>query len=307
MQKIKTNIRFVREKSFSPWRVVDACLLVLIVFLGVHFWQEATSNGSLPKEWQWGKISNYIAWQDHDGWHMGLLTKGFLTTLRLGIWAGLVALLVGVSVGVRLTSKRKSLGNYLLYSIVVFLRNTPPLVLLFLLYFLASEQTVAYLGEWARQASPPVQDFLSITFATPDAVDKMLAAVLTLGLYQGAYVAEIVRGGLQGLPQGQWDAAAALGFSRWQQFRKVLLPQALPSMLPPLAGQYVSVFKDSALASLISVPELTFQGMEVMAITRRPFESWVLVAALYLGISLVCTRLFQRLENKLVWHKARSV
>ncbi len=284
------------------WKILDILLLLGLCWGAIHIYNEAVASGALPKTWQWGRLLPYFGWYDENGWNMGLLVKGLLATLRLGLWSGLVALVVGLWVGVRLAQQKARASNYLLYSIVVFLRNTPPLVLLFLLYFLASEYTVVWLATLVRDASPLVQDIVTFLFASPDNVDKMLAAVLTLGLYQGAYVAEIVRGGLQGLAQGQWDAAAVLGFSRTQQFRLVLLPQALPSMLPPLAGQYVSIFKDSALASLISVPELTFQGMEIMAITRLPFESWALVAVVYLCISLLCTRFFHRLEKTLKWH-----
>ncbi len=233
---------------------------------------------------------------------MGLLIKGLLATVRLGLWSGLVALLVGLSMGMYLTTARSGVARTLLYSLLIFLRNTPPLVLLFLLYFLASENTLSLMGDLVRAMPQSVQDVVGFLFATPENMDRMLAAVLTLGFYQGAYVAEIVRSGLQSLPLGQWDGAAALGFSRWQQFFYVLLPQSLPIMLPPLAGQYISIFKDSALASLISVPELTFQGMEIVAITRLPFETWMLILVLYLGISLACTRCFALAEKRLPWH-----
>ena len=98
-------------------------------------------------------------------------------------------------------------------------------------------------------------------------LDRMVAAVLTLGVYEGAYVTEIVRGGIEGVPHGQWEASAALGFSRSQQLRLVIFPQAVRAILPPLVGQVITTFKDSALASLISLPDLTFQALEVMAIS----------------------------------------
>ncbi len=298
---------YIMRKKISPkpsWLWLDMALLLCLGFIALTFWNYATdpNANALPSHWHWDKLSPYIAWHDAEGWHMGLLIKGLLSTLRLGLWACLLALMVGLALGIYLATHTTGLLHNLLSGIIIFLRNTPPLVLLFLLYFLTSEQTLGFISHMVRLAPQPLQDIIAFLFATPEYMDRMLAAVLTLGCYQGAYVAEIVRAGLQSLPQGQWDGAAALGFSRRQQFFHVLLPQALPLMLPPLAGQAISTFKDSALAALISVPELTFQGMEIVAITRLPFEAWTLILVLYLGISLLCTRCFALAEKKMHWH-----
>ncbi len=287
------------------WLWLDVVLALAIFLFAIFFYNQATgSQSALPQSLNWHELIKYIGWHDEQGWHMGLLLKGILATVRLGIWSGLLALIIGLFVGIRLASKPKDPLSHIIYGAVIFLRNTPPLILLFLLYFLTSDSTLSFFTNMAREASPPVQSVIAFIFSTPENMDRMLAAVITLGFYQGAYVAEIVRAGLQSLPQGQWDAAQALGFNKRQQFFKVLLPQCLPIMLPPLAGQYVSIFKDSALASLISVPELTFQGMEVMAITRLPFETWILVALLYLLLSLICTNIFHGIERRLKWHNA---
>ncbi len=275
------------------------CLLAWFIWSFITDPQQS----ALPNTWQWHKLVQYIAWHDADGWHVGLLIKGLMATIRLGVWSGLLALCTGLLLGIYLATNTKGIIHTALYALVVFLRNTPPLILLFLLYFLTSENTLSFLGNALRTAPEEVQYMASLLFASPENMDRMLAATLTLGCYQGAYVAEIVRAGLQSLPQGQWDAAAALGFSRPQQFSLVLLPEALPIMLPPLAGQTVSIFKDSALAALISVPELAFQGMEIVAITRLPFEAWTIILVLYLGLSLVCTRCFAFTERRLRWHQ----
>ncbi len=295
----------VTKNYIKRWLWLDILILILLAGTLCFLWSQGgqSSPKALPTQWQWDSMAQYVAWKDAEGWHMGLLLKGLFATLRLGLWAGILALGVGLAMGVYLATHSKGLVHGVLYAILVFLRNTPPLVLLFLLYFLASENTLALVGEMVRTLPQGAQDVLSFLFAAPENMDRMLAAVLTLGCYQGAYVAEIVRAGLQSLPLGQWDAAAAMGFSRRQQFLYVLLPQSLPIMLPPLAGQYVSIFKDSALAALISVPELTFQGMEIVAITRLPFEAWTLILVTYLGISLLCTRCFAYAEKKLPWHR----
>jgi len=99
-------------------------------------------------------------------------------------------------------------------------------------------------------------------------------------------VAEILRAGIQSIHRGQWDACQTLGLGRRQAYRHVILPQALRRVLPPLAGQMVSLVKDSALVSTIAVYELTMQGRALIAETLLSFEIWLLVAALYLGLTL---------------------
>ncbi len=292
-----------KSNYIQRWLWLDILLSVMLCILVVLFYTFADQS-TIPKNWNWHTLAKYIGWVDEQGWHMGLLLKGLATTIRLGIWSGLLALVLGLAIGLRLAAKPHAALSRAIYVVVVFLRNTPPLILLFLLYFLTSESTLAAISNVLRDAPKEVQDFVSLIFATPSNMDRMLAAVITLGCYQGAYVAEIVRAGLESLPQGQWDGAAALGFSQRQQFFMVLLPQCLPIMIPALAGQYVSIFKDSALASLISVPELTFQGMEIMAISRLPFETWIIVAVLYLVLSLICTNFFHSIERRLHWYKA---
>ncbi len=281
-------------------------LFLFLLALVVLFFAAANEQELLPQSWQWEKLFMYIAFEDADGWHMGLLLRGLVNTLRLGLWAGFVALVIGVSSGMFLAGNPCTVYAGILSTCFIFLRNTPPLVLLFLLYFVTSAQLFSDIGTWSRAAPLWVQDVLRVGFATPDVMDRMLAAVLTLGCYQGAYVSEIIRAGIQGLPRSQWDAGSALGFSRRQCLFLVLLPQSLPLILPPLAGQCISIFKESALASLISVPELTFQGMEVMAISRLPFEAWILVACLYFCISFVCTRFFGYMEKRLSWHAEKT-
>ncbi|MEG2172343.1 MAG: amino acid ABC transporter permease [Desulfovibrionaceae bacterium] len=279
--------------------VAREALLVAGVLVGGYFFMREAQH-TLPDMWEWQRMLAYIAWKDAAGWHAGLLLRGLATTVRLGVWSGALALLVGGLVGVW-TARSKGWLALPGMAFMTLLRNTPPLVLLFLLYFFASERLFSGLDDWVRGWPAGGRELVPLCFAPVGQVDRMAAAVLTLGLYEGAYVSEIVRAGLQSLPRSQWDAAAALGFSRWQRLRLIVGPQALPLMLPPLAGQCVSIFKDSALASLISVPDLTFQGMEIMSVSRLPFESWILVGGLYLLLSLACVGLFQQWQGRLRW------
>ncbi len=127
----------------------------------------------------------------------------------------------------------------------------------------------------------------------------MFAAILGLGLNYGAYEAEVHRAALLAIPPGQGEAAAALGLSRWQALRLVLLPQALRTALPAMTNDLISLLKDSSLVSVITVVELTKQ----MTITAVDVRSWALpgalCAGLYFAISYPLARLAARLEERL--------
>ena len=114
-----------------------------------------------------------------------------------------------------------------------------------------------------------------------------------------ANATEIVRGGIAGIPKGQWDAGFALGMNRYQIFMNIILPQALRNILSPLAGQFISTIKDSAIMSVISIQELTFHGMEVMATTFLTFEVWITITVLYFTLTFSLSRLTVVIENHL--------
>jgi polar amino acid transport system permease protein len=111
-------------------------------------------------------------------------------------------------------------------------------------------------------------------------------------------VTEIVRSGIQSVEKGQWEAARAIGLSHTRVIADVVLPQALRRILPPLGGQFISLVKDSAMVSLISVQELTFLSNEVASTTRRTFETWIIAATFYFAMCLVFSLLFDHLERR---------
>ena len=129
-----------------------------------------------------------------------------------------------------------------------------------------------------------------------------LLSGVTLAVFESAYIAEIVRAGMLSIEKGQWEASAASGLSRFQQIRWVIGPQALRRIIPPLAGQFISTIKDSSIVSVISVQELTFQGMELIASTYLTFEIWITVTALYLVLTLSLSMALSRLEHHLTRH-----
>lgn len=287
-------------RPFSAWGAVDV-VLVLAVLLGAGwFVRSAEELSAYP--WNWGAIGGFLLRHTPHGWEPGLLVRGLLVTLRLGVWSMLLALLVGGVLGA-FSARRRGFPVLPIRLFVNGVRNTPPLVLLFLLYFFAGNLLpVAAFEEGLRRLPPFAGEAVALLFAPEGQLDRMAAAVLTLGLYEGAYVTEIVRGAIESVDRGQWEASAALGFSPLQQLRLVILPQAVGPMLPPLVGQIITTFKDSALASLISLPDLTFQALEVMAISRMTFEVWLSAGLIYLALGVACARYGRRLEVRKSWH-----
>lgn len=220
------------------------------------------------------------------------LGRGLITTLQLVLWTFLFSAVIGFALGIiRSLSGRplRMLGAVF----VALTRNLPPLVLVFIVhYFLSGALAASIDWQWLTRL-PGADIFLPGASAMP----VFVSAVITLSLYEGAYVGEIVQAGIADVSRDQWDAAASLGFSRAAALRLVIMPQALRFMIPPLTGQMASLIKDSAIVSVISVQELTFQGTEFMTSSGLAGEVWLSVTACYLvlccGISLI-GRLLER-------------
>ena len=253
-------------------------------------------------KWNWEAIPQYLFRYDEESgrWVANLLVQGLFNTIRLSVWGTLLATLVGGAMG--MCRIGRSLFNRLLgWTYVELIRNLPPLVLVFIFYYFVSDQIMPLLGvdEFVRSRSESTQAVLTFLFAPPSLFAPFLSALVTLALFEGAYITEIVRAGIESIEKGQWEASYALGLSRWQQMRYVILPQATVRILPPLAGQFISTVKDSAIVSVISIPELTFQGMELMAATYMVFEVWITVTVLYLVLTLALSLAVERLELRM--------
>lgn len=267
----------------APWP--DAVVLATLALVALWVWHSAAG---LPQyDWQWSLLGEFIVSKNADGaLKPGLLLTGLFTTLRISFWTIFFSLLLGGLIG--LFSARKSFLASLPATLYINLfRNTPPLVILFAVYFLAGNMLpVAALEDVIRHLPNAVREFVATCMAPPGQVDRMLAAILALGSYQAAYVAEITRGAIEAVPGAQWDAAYALGFDKIQAMRLIILPQALRLLLPPLTGQFISTIKESALAALISLPDLTFQSLEIMAVSNMTFEIWITAAVIYLLLGM---------------------
>ena len=140
---------------------------------------------------------------------------------------------------------------------------------------------------------------LGVLFAPVSRFTQFLSAVVTIAAFEGAYITEIIRAGIESVERGQREAAYALGLSWLDQMRLIILPQALKRILPALAGQFISTIKDSAIVAAISIQELTYQGMQLAVSTHFTFEVWLMVAVLYLVLTLTLSLGVSRLEKKL--------
>lgn len=285
--------------------ILDALVLLALTVGAVYVFYRVRDG--LHYRWEWEAIPQYLLRRDLDrqAWVPNVLLQGFFTTLRLSVWATFLASVIGTAMGLlRISSSR--FRRWVGFVYVELIRNTPSLVLVFIFYFFLGEQLLPSVGMEAvlRRQSPETQWLVRVLLAPPGMLTAFISAAITLSVFEGAYITEIVRAGVQSIERGQREAAAALGLTRWQCMRHVLLPQAIQRILPPLGGQFISTIKDSAIVSVISVPELTFRGMELMSATYLTFETWITITGLYFILTFGCSLVFARLEH--VWRRGRA-
>lgn len=231
--------------------------------------------------WNWG-----IFWQaapDGSGNYLGWLVSGLGWTLSTALLAWAIALSLGAIVGTLRTTPLKWVvraGN----AYVELFRNVPLLVQMFLWYFVLPELLPRALGEALKQMAPPWGSFWP--------------AVLCLGFYTSARVAEQTRAGIQSLPRGQAMAATALGLALPQAYRYVLLPQAFRIVLPPLTSEFMNIIKNSSVALTIGLVELTARAQAMREFTFQTFEAYVAATIIYVMVTLVVVFGMRWVEKK---------
>jgi polar amino acid transport system permease protein len=286
--------------TMNPKRKISLLdVVVSLLLLGLVGYVVYRLTTQLNYKWNWGILPQYFFYFDEDAgrWVANILVEGLATTIRLSVWATLLAVVFGAVTGLMRVSARlfwRLIGG----SYVELIRNMPPLVLVFIFYFFVSDQIMPLLGveDFVRSRSDGVQDVLALLFASPQRFTAFVSGVITVAIFQGAYITEIVRAGIQSIERGQWEASYALGLSWGQQMRWVILPQALKRVLPPLTNEFINTIKYSAIVSVISIQELTFQGMQIMASTYVTIEVWIIITAIYLIICFSLSMGVRRLE-----------
>lgn len=278
-----------------------AVVLIVIAAISVFF---SRMGSLLDYHWQWEVIPNYFIFKDPitGAFRANMLLIGFMTTIRLSVWATVLGFLLGTLSGI-MGAKGSFSQRFVSQLYVETIRNIPSLVLVILFYFFVSSQFLdaMRLDLWLRHQSDTVQQVVGFLLAGPSQINAFVSAVFALAIYEGAYISEIVRGGINGIPQGQWEAAYSLGLTRSQIFLWVILPQTFRRVAFPLAGQFISTIKDSAIVSVISIQELTFQGMELMAATFLTFEIWITITILYFILTFSLSRAVSFLEKRFSW------
>jgi polar amino acid transport system permease protein len=215
----------------------------------------------LAYQMRWSSVYQYRA----------LFWQGWLTTIGISI----AALILSVIIGLLSALARRSLFlplRYLAGIYVELVRGTPLLVQILIFFYV-------------------VADALGVN-------DRYVVGVLTLAFFSGAYISEIIRAGIESIGKSQLESARAIGLTRAQTYRYVIFPQALRQTLPPLAGQFVSLVKDSSLLSIIGLSEFTLSARSVNSMTFSALESYLPLAAGYLILTLPISLWTRRLEKR---------
>jgi polar amino acid transport system permease protein len=206
-----------------------------------------------------------------ENWSVGPLIVGLWVTLKISVISLFFAVIIGLVAGLMRISNNPVTKN-LSFLYVEIIRGTPLLVQIFIVYF-----------------------FLGTIFD----LERFTAGVVALSVFTGAYIAEIIRSGIQSIPPGQMEAARSLGMNYPKAMAYVILPQAFKRTLPPMAGQLITLIKDSSLVSVISITDLTKAGREVISGSFATFEVWFVVAGLYLLLTISLSWVVQRIEKRL--------
>jgi polar amino acid transport system permease protein len=204
-------------------------------------------------------------------WTMGPLLNGLLITLKISGFSAILAFTIGIILAFMRLSNYQFLKDIAIVYITI-IRGTPLLVQIFIFYFIV---------------------------ATIFDLERFLAGGLSLGIFFGAYIAEVIRGAIQSIDKGQYEAAKSLGMNYPQTMAYIIMPQALKRALPTLVGEMIALVKDSSLVSIISITDLTKVGREIVANTFSPFETWIIVAGMYFTITALLAYLGGLWEKKL--------
>lgn len=229
---------------------------------------------NLEYNWQWYRVKAYLFSFENGMFTRGVLLDGLLITLKISAISLVISLILGLLSAFARLSRYPSL-KLVSWIYVESIRNTPLLIQIFVMYFVIS----------------PVLD-----------LSGFVCAVLALSLFEGAYASEIIRSGIVNIPKGQYEAAKSIGLSTPQAYRKIIIPQMLQQTLPMLAGQSVSLIKDSALVSTISIYDLTLQGQRIVSETFLTFEIWFTVALCYLMVTATLSFMIRLIENRVRYH-----
>ena len=249
---------------------VSGVLQYAIVMVGL-VWLTIEGAAGMGYNWQWYQIPRYFYRVIDEELIWGPLATGLVITIEISLYSMLLTLVLGLLTALLRMSNSLS-GQVLARVYLETIRNTPMLVQIYVFYFVIA----------------PVLG-----------IDRFWTGVLCLGLFEGSFASEIIRAGINSVPRGQWEAASSVGLSRFASYRYVVLPQAIPLMLPPMTGVLINLIKHSAIVSVIAVFELTTEGRNIIADTYMAFEVWLTVAGIYLVLTVSLSIFVGYLESRL--------
>lgn len=210
------------------------------------------------------------------------MLRGLGSTLQIALGAYALGLFIGLfgALG-KLNGSRAT--RWLLEIYTTFIRAVPELVLILLLYYAGTQA---------------INEVLNTLGYRPIDISGLVAGIAVLGVVQGAYATEVIRGALLAVPRGQIEAATAFGMSRWTTFWRITLPAMLPFALPGLSNLWLIVTKDTALLAVVGFSELALTTRQAAGATRAYFMFFCVAAFLYLCLTLVSNQIFRSLEKR---------
>ncbi len=333
MDKSKTKPPLVKAQAYYIW--VGVFVLFMVTVIAVFYW----ATQKIEYIWRWNRVPIYFVYKDTiqitseidgdvesittqgkkatitikglDGsesyqvpaaginveenemisigdtlatfmeWKPGLLLIGLWITLKISVIATILGVIIGIIGGLsRISSNPALKWTTVIY--VEIIRGSPLLVQIIIWYFVLGTVINQLLSAYGLGRLP-----------------ALWYGVASLACFAGAYVTEIVRAGIQSIHRGQAEAARSLGMSYAQSMLHIILPQALRRILPPLAGQFISLIKDSSLLGVIAIRELTKAAREAVTASLQPFEVFFMLAALYLVLTFTLSMVVQRLEKRM--------
>ena len=203
--------------------------------------------------------------------YLHMFWKGVVVTIQASALGVLFGSALGIFIGAFRVMPFKPL-RWLMATYIYVLRGTPLMIQLFLIYF-----------------GLPA---LGIN------LEAFTAGIIGIGINSSGYVGEIVRGGIEGVAQGQWEASKMLGLSYWQTMKIIILPQAIRHMLPAIGNEFVTLIKESSLLSVLAISDLTMVGQQVRSVTYASFETFIFVALVYMFLTSVTSGALQLLESR---------
>ncbi len=240
-------------------------LMMFLVWVG---WRGVEA---MEYRWQWYRVPDFFYKHVDNEVIWGPLIYGLQITLYVSAWGMVLALLIGLITAFLRLSNSIS-GRLVARVYLETIRNTPLLVQVSIFYFV-------------------LQPILGIN-------NPLWTGILCLAFFEGSFASEIIRGGIVSVEKGQWEASKTIGLGRWKTYVYVVLPQAVPIMLPPLTGILVNLIKHSAILSFVAVFELTTEARNLIADTFMSFEIWMLVGGMYLVMTIALSTLVGFFERR---------